>query len=115
MLSPLDSSKFSPMDDEEKILLARESERREALILKKNVRNEAYKVKIDGYNSVLDRDAVYLKVFLGFIVELGFYNDFRIMDALVKAVKNGDLSSKIASIMKNRCMQAEEIISKLID
>lgn len=101
------------MDDEDKILLLRESAKYEEKISKKSVRELMFIMKVKGYNQIVQKDVLYLKVFLGYVMEISLLSDPVVMNALISCIRKDDFGCKLALIMKMRLINSEEIAKYL--
>lgn len=91
------------LEEEEKFLIKRESSKYDEKIKKSLLREALHKIKIKGYESVSDEDAILIKVFIGYISEIDNINE--ILMCLVDSLKKGDFREKILDILKNKTRQ----------
>ena len=101
------------MEEEERILLQRESAKHDEKIAKQLMRDLMYSTKVNGFNQILDKEVKYLKVFLGYIIEIGLFTDVEVMSALTECIKKGSYRQKIEKVLMFKCIEADKIVELL--
>lgn len=100
-------------DDEERILLKRESLKHEERIEKATIRSQLADAKQRGYEKIREEDIKLIKVFIGYITELYPENLAILVDALIVSIKNETVSVKILEILSKKIKNLDEIIKIL--
>lgn len=104
----------TPMDfEEERILIERESAKQEEKIKNQLLRDLKYLIKVEGFGKIPDCDVGILKVFLGYVIELGLFNDLEMIDALIISIKESNFTNKIEKILTDKITQSSDIIELL--
>ena len=87
------------MDDEEKILMKRETEKHYEAINKIQEREKHERLKRKGYDSLQKSFEIPIKIFMGYLAALNIPIDNRAYDLIIKFIVQGDLLEKINHIM----------------
>ncbi|ELA42013.1 uncharacterized protein VICG_01030 [Vittaforma corneae ATCC 50505] len=96
-------------EEDEKILLKRESAKYEERIKKSKIREGMFKKKSEGYNKIKAESVPIIKTFLGYVLELYPDEIHLISDILVQSVKRNDVDEKINVILTKKIKNLEEI------
>lgn len=99
----------SPMENEERLLMARESQKHEEKIRKSSMREIMFRAKQRGYDAVSRDKKVLLKVFMGYLCGIGAFSNSKLIRSLLQCIKNGDECDKIVTILRNKIRDQESI------
>ncbi|KAI5170540.1 hypothetical protein PAEPH01_1520 [Pancytospora epiphaga] len=101
------------MEDEEKLLMERESEIYELRISKVHMRAAMHKIKNLGYESIRKADIPIIKIFIGYISQLGLLQHGEILDALSVSIAGSIVRPAIELILKNKLISFEGVLRAL--
>lgn len=102
------------MEDEERLLMAKESQRYEERIRKSSLREIMFKTKQHGYAAVSKDKAVLLKVFIGYLCGIDAFSNTKLIQSLLQCIRKGDEHDKIVAILSKKIRDQESIIQILI-
>jgi len=101
-------------NEEERLLLQRESSKHEERIQKAKTRDKLAQIKVDGYNRLAVQDEALVKVFLGYALELHPEHSQPILDGLAVCISTSGYYEKIQFILSSNMVGLEDILTALI-
>lgn len=96
-------------EDDEKILLKRESAKYEEKIQKAKIRKDMFKKKLEGYNKIKTENVPVIKTFIGYMLELYPEEIDMVSKILIQSVKNDNVNEKINMVLTKRIKTLDEI------
>lgn len=101
------------MEEDEKILMLRESEIYEERITKAITRERMLKIKSRGYSSMEKEEILLAKVFIGYLHGIDMSHNEKVFSALSIAIANATAGQSICKILQEKIKEAQRIIQIL--
>lgn len=112
---PCCSKKFPSlaMDDEERLLMERESRIYEEKISKVCVRDAMHRAKSHGYENVRKADIPIIKIFIGYISQLDLLRYPELINALSLSIARSTVRQCLELILKSGFTRLEDLLGVL--
>lgn len=101
------------MEDEEKMLMMRDSAKHKERILNIKIREQTYLEKIEGYNRLETDDETITEVFIGYIAGLKAEHRVEILSEFANVVAEGQVLPRLSRILTKRLTTKVEILNAL--